>query len=300
MSNRNIRISLGLVAAAGGIAGAQPVIDGTIAGDGYGSALSVQKVQTQFGDNLSELDAAYARVQGGMLYLALTGNIENNFNKIDIYFDSVAGGENVLSGAPGNDNSGAMSGLTFDAGFEADYHLILRRGFDGSTNRFDLDYSVLGTASFSSYGNVFGGTQEGSGSTGTGANAFPIALAYDNSNLGGVSGGDQASDQSAALAVETGVELAISLADLGLPASAIKVLAFINNQNHDYASNQFLGSLEPPQGNLGGDGFGNFTGTETFNLNDFAGDQWFRVAVPAPGALPLLALGGLAALRRRR
>jgi hypothetical protein len=282
--------------AAGLPAIAQPIIDGSITGDGYAEA-SVQKVQTGFGDNFSELDAAYARVHGGKLYLALTGNLEGNFNKLEIMIDSAAGGENVFSGTPGNDNSNRMAGLTFDSGFAADYHLILRRGFDGSINRFDLDYAVLGTPNFSFYPDVFGGTQEGSGMTGTGANSFPIALAYDNSNTGGVDGGNGAADQDAARAVQTGVELAIDLADLGLPVGQFKVMAFVNGSGHDYASNQFLGSLEPPQGNLGGDGFGNFTGVLNFNLNDFAGEQFFLV--PAPGTLALLAFSACS-LRRRR
>lgn len=286
-----------LTAFAGSVA-AQPIIDGTIAGDGYGDAVSVQTVQTGFGDNASELNAAYARVEAGRLFLALTGNIEGNFNKLEIFIDSRAGGENTLSGQPGNDNSGVMAGLTFDSGFEADYHLILRRGFDGSNNRFDLDYAVLGTSDFSFYGDVFGGSQEGSGTTGTGANAFPIELGYDNSNIAGVLGGDQAADQDAARAVQTGVELSIDLADLGLPSGAFKVMAFVNGSNHDYASNQFLGGLQPPQGNLGGDGFGNYTGVVDFDLNDFAGEQYF--IVPAPGALALLGLGGVLGLRRRR
>lgn len=294
---RKIAPAFVLVSVAG-IAAAQPVVDGSIVGDAYGDAVSVQKVQTQFGDNLSELNAAYARIANGRLYLALTGNIEDNFNKLEIFIDSAAGGENTLSGQPGNDNAGNMTGLTFDAGFEANYHLIMRRGFDGSTDRFDVDYAVLGTNDFSFYGDIFGGAKEGSGSTGTGVNAFPIEVGYDNSNTGGVSGGTDAADQDAARAVTTGLELSISLADLGSPAGAFKILAFINNGDHNYASNQFLGSLEPPQGNLGGDGFGGFTGGMNFDLNDFAGQQYF--IVPAPGALALLGLGAIAAGRRRR
>ncbi|MFG0260630.1 MAG: hypothetical protein ACF8LK_09800 [Phycisphaerales bacterium JB041] len=295
-----MRISASAIAliAAAGVAAAQPTIDGSISGDNYGNARSVQTVQTQFGDNLSELNAAYARIEGGKLYLTLTGNIEDNFNKIELFIDSAAGGENTFSGTPGNDGSGNMTGLTFDAGFEADYHLIFRRGFDGSTDRFDVDYAVLGTGNFSSYGDVFGGTKEGAGTTGTGANSQPIGVGYDNSNVAGVMGGTDAADQNAALAVETGLEISIDLADLGAPAGAFKVLAFINNGDHNYASNQFLGGLQPPQGNLGGDGFGGFTGGMNFNLNDFAGNQYF--IVPAPGAMALLGLGGLVGLRRRR
>ena len=287
-----------IVAALAGSVAAQPVVDGSIAGDAYGAAASVQTVETGFGDNQSELNAAYARIHGGKLYLTLTGNIEDNFNKIELFFDSRAGGENTFSGLPGNDGTGNMTGMTFDSGFNADYHMIFRRGNAG-TDRFDVDYAVLGTGDFSFYADVFGGAKEGVGTTGTGANAFPITIGYDNSNTGGVAGGTGAANQADALSVLTGLEIAIDLADLGAPAGAFKVMAFINNQDHNYASNQFLGGLQPPQGNLGGDGFGSFTGGIDWDLNDFAGEQYFTV-VPAPGAAAVLGLAGLVGLRRRR
>ena len=257
-----------------GSALAQPVIDGTIAGDSYGPAASVQAVQTGFGDNLSELDAAYCTSEGGRFYLALTGNLEDNFNKIEIFIDSKAGGENVLSGLPGNDGAGVMAGLTFDAGFAPDYHIIVRHGLStGSV--FDLDFAELGTTNYTYYGDVFGGTQEGSGATGTGLNAQPIKVGFDNSNAAGVAGGTAAANQAAALAVQTGLELSIDLSDLGFVSGDIAVCAFVNNADHNYASNQFLGPLQPPQGNLGGDGAGTFTGNLNFSLANFAGDQYF-------------------------
>src|SRR5690606_3226275 len=78
---------------------AQPVLDG-VRDAVYGSPRAVQTVETGFGDanpnGGSELDAAYARIQGGTLYLMLTGNLENNFNKLNIFIDSQAGGQNVL------------------------------------------------------------------------------------------------------------------------------------------------------------------------------------------------------------
>jgi hypothetical protein len=275
---------------------AGPIVDGSILGDAYGAARSVQTVQTQFGDNLSELDAAYATIDGGRLFLALTGNIENNFNKLEIFIDSKAGGENTFTGVPGNDGTGVMTGLTFDAGFDADYHVIARRGSFGG-DKFDLDIAELGTANFSAYSDIFGGVYEGSGTTGTGpANAFPIDVGYDNSNLAGIMGGTAAADQAAALAVQTGFEISIDLADLGSPVGAFKVMAFVNGSNHDFASNQFLGGLAPPQGNLGGDGFGNYTGVVNFDLNNFTGNQFF--IVPEPASFALLGIGVLA-LRRR-
>ncbi|MCB9914879.1 MAG: hypothetical protein H6828_06970 [Planctomycetes bacterium] len=266
----------------GASAHAQITVDGTIAGDAYGGALGIQSVETGFGDNFSELDAVYGAIYGGRLHLALTGNLENNFNKLEVFIDSVPGGENVLSGTPGNDNAFNMTGLRFDAGFGADYHLILRRGFSG-VSRFDVDFSQIGTGNYSSYGDVFGGSDTGAGATGVGINASPILVAYDGSNVAGVLGGSAIADFSAALAVQTGTELGISLADLGSPSGAIRVCAFVNNQDHNYASNQFLGGVPAPQGNLGSDGNGTFTGVCNFDLNNFAGDQYVTVAMPALG-----------------
>ena len=54
----------------------------------YGGPLAVQGIQTGFGDPGSELDAAYAIVSEGMLYLMITGNLEPNFNKLEIFIDS--------------------------------------------------------------------------------------------------------------------------------------------------------------------------------------------------------------------
>lgn len=285
------------VIALAGAASAQ-VIDGTRVGDSYGAARAVQSVETQFGDNASEWNAAYATVAGGRLNLMLTGNLEANFNKLEIFIDSTAGGFGTFPSLPGNDGTGGTMGgrFQFDSNFTPEYHLIVRRGF-APGGKFDVDFAILGTNTFSSYQDLFGGNVEGAATTGTGANASPINVGYNNSNVAGILGGTNAADQSAALAVDTGLELSIDLADLGSPAGAFGVMVFQNNQGHNYASNQFLGGLAAPQGNLGGDGFGGFTGTLDLNMNNYAGNQWF--SVPEPTTLSLLALGGLAMLRRR-
>jgi hypothetical protein len=81
-------------------------------------------------------------------------------------------------------------------------------------------------------------------------------------------------------AVTTGVEYKIPRVALGSPTGNIRVLAFINGQGHDYASNQFLPSLPAGTGNLGGDGAGNFTGNVGgVNLANFAGDQFFSTSI---------------------
>src|SRR5688572_18705974 len=139
-SMRILAIGIVLFLAAGS-ALAQVIVDGT-RDVGYGAPRAVQAVQTQFGDAAppgalggSELDAAYATIANGRLYLLFTGNHEPNFNKLEVFIDSRAGGENTLSGTPQYDffngstwSSQNMAGLTFDAGFTPDYHLFSRWG----------------------------------------------------------------------------------------------------------------------------------------------------------------------------
>lgn len=287
---------------------AVPTLDGA-KDPSYGAARAVQTVQTNFGDNSSELDAAYAQIDGGTLYLMLTGQVENNFNKLNIFIDSVAGGQNQLQNDannggnnPENDGwAGKHAGMMFDAGFEADYMIIARNGNFGG-DKFDIDYAVIGggLGAFQAAGDVFGGSLTGSNTL-----ALPngIGVAYNNTNGAGIMGGTGAAIQAAALAVTTGIELAIPLSTIGNPNPAdILISAMINGSNHDYLSNQFLGGLTPPQDNLGGDGGGTFTGDLAgINLKDFAGDQFFA-AVPEPSTIALLfgmTLAGMACGRRR-
>ncbi len=131
----------------------QVVVDGSLGSDPYGSALSLQNTVTQFGDAFtgdsvitgggSEINGFYANIADGRLNVLVTGNLEENFNKMSFFFDTVGGGVNQLDGTmlPGgidgfccgglNTTDGALqrqSGLRFDAGIEADFFLTFSNG----------------------------------------------------------------------------------------------------------------------------------------------------------------------------
>jgi hypothetical protein len=310
-------------------AAAAPVVDGTLDAS-YGPALAVQTDATGFGDanppgslGGSELDAGYATVSGGRLYMMFTGNQEPNFNKLDVFIDSASGGENTLTGTPQYDFfngtnwiSQNMAGLTFDTGFNADYHLFSRWG--SGTSPYEVDFvnrngggsaQVPGSTGSSpnAVGLIAAGTipagQVGTNASGT-ALSQNLDFAINDNNNAGVTG--STANAADALAVTTGMEFSVALADLGNPAigSTIKIAAMINNGDHNYLSNQILGPLASGTGNLGGDGGGNFTGSlGGVNFNQFAGLQYFEAkVVPEPSSIVLagLALVGLVAVARRK
>jgi hypothetical protein len=140
-----------------------PVMDGTLDAT-YGPTLSTQNTNTQFGNGTagdpinggggSEINQIFAKVANGRLYVLMAGNLETNFNKLELFIDSEAGGVNAITGSalPGgvdgfccggfpppdgnNDlNFGAlqrMNGLTFDADFTADHYLTFTHGFENA------------------------------------------------------------------------------------------------------------------------------------------------------------------------
>jgi uncharacterized protein (TIGR03382 family) len=283
--------------AAAGVASAQ-VVDGSRDAS-YGGPLAVQNTQTQFGDsnlgqqrfaNGSELDAAYGVVSGGVLHLLFAGNLESNFNKLDIFIDSRAGGQNVLRGDnPDVDFNGLnrMAGLRFEAGFEADYWVSSTGGDVGGGNYgYFVNLAELLTSGGGAGGYV--GTNNGGGGGLTGGNnPFGIDSAIDNSNTAGVGGGT-GTDGGAGALVTTGIEFAIPLAALGNPTGDLRVRAFINGGGHDFLSNQVLGGINGG-GNIGEPG-----------RADLSSSSSFVVPIPTPGAAALLGLSGLVGLRRRR
>lgn len=280
-------LSIATIAASTSVASAQVVLDGS-ADKSYGPAIVVQNTQTGFGDsnlgsidyaNGSELDAAYGTIVDGVLYLMLAGNLESNFNKLEIFVDAVAGGQNRLRGdnldvdfnglnRMGDDGTG--NGLTFDADFEADLWVGATCG--GTPFAVYFNYATLPTDGFGT-----GGYQGNGGAGAKGARIFKSGFGFglNNSNVGGVFGGTELGDGSG---VSTGVEVRIPLGAIpGYKGGDVKVCAFINGQGHDYLSNQVLAPLG---------GGPNFAEPRNVNFENVPEPQYFVVSAGGGSSCP--------------
>jgi hypothetical protein len=93
--------------------------------------------------NGSEIDAVYGRIFNGKLYLLVTGNMQSNFNKMSLFFDVQAGGQNQMRGnnvdidfnglnRMGDDGTG--NGLKWDTAFSPDYWVACTNGNASGTN----------------------------------------------------------------------------------------------------------------------------------------------------------------------
>jgi len=279
MEDENMRSQCGIGLAIGGsliltgAALAQPVVDGiNIDATDYGAEIWVNTVNpTGFGDNTdpsagnatgSEIDGMYGIIGvNGLgeptLFIGVPGNIETNFNKLDLFFDYDPGvGQNKLLGTnPDVDNNGLNrmgddgtgNGLTFDASFTANAWFSLTSGnYDchvDSADTFasfaDLDLQV---------GMFLGQTVTGDNQLTGGDNPFGIEVSINNSNVDGVT----SSSTTGSELVTTGMEIAIPLSAFGSPTGPIKIVGFINGGGHDFLSNQvFGGSPDAPIDNLG-------------------------------------------------
>lgn len=267
----------------------------------YGPPVAVQVNGTAFGNNNvghpgfangSELDAAYGVFSGGNLHLLLTGNLESNFNKLEVFIDSVAGGQKQLRGdnpdvdfnglnRMGDDGNGR--GLNFDDGFFADHYITATVG-GGNPDVF-ANYAQILTGG-GGVGMFLGGAAPGAPIVGP--NGVVVALRNDNT-LGVNSLGSP--NDSPPDSVQSGIEISIPLSVLGLAGpNIVRVTAFINGGGHDFASNQWLGALPA--------GFGNLGEPRLINLKNVLGDQFFTVT-PEPASLLALLLGAGALVRRR-
>jgi len=278
-----------------GAAYAQPVMDGQGALTEYGDPLYLNTTDpTGFGDNDdpalewangSEIDAVYGLVDNGVLYLMVAGNLESNFNKLELFFETTDGGQNKLRGDnPDVDfnglnrmgDDGSDNGLTFDDSFAADRYMTMGGGDVGGGN-YDLfaNWAEILTGG-GGIGRFLGQGEAGSdGTLQDGDNPDNIRVTIDNSNVGGITGSDATGGDT----VDTGIEWAIPLSALGDPAGDIRIVIFINGSGHDFLSNQVAGGVN------GADNLGE---PREVDFNTIDGAQY--VTVPNDGTGDCLAL----------
>ncbi len=274
----------------------------------YGTPLATQTTQTGLGSgqiggdnsdgdlnlaNGSELDVAYGFIADGVLHLFLAGNVANRLNNnqnatvghlLDLFLDTRPGGQNTLfslgSGNP-------LNGLTFDAGFEADFHLELEgnAGEQGQQPTWSAWYQEIHDGSGDPRVYLGFGSAGGPGTLVGGTNPHGILATIDNRNIVGVGYGCNAASGAG---VTTGTEWALPLAALGNPGGCIRVVALLRDRGTiSPVSNQFLGSAPPgtcPPGPVSG-----------VNLASIGGDQFVTVCPSATDVTP--AAGASFALR---
>ncbi len=207
--------------------------------------------------------------------------------------------------------NGTDAGLTFDSGFSPDYWMTItngnnpvenysnaavirtdgpRVGFNGEAYDYGayngglkssnnpIQYNGTNIDAQSGFaGHIFTNFAPRAASESVVLNpAAPVGtpgllrVAINNSNIGGVT--DMAADYAAAAGVTKGFELSLDLTELGWDGiSAIKIAGMINNDPHDYTSNQVIGGLPNGSADLGLTPAINFANIGGFQYVDLSG-----------------------------
>jgi hypothetical protein len=274
----------------------------------------------------SELDNARVFIDepNNKLYLFLAGNMEGNYNKLVLFFDSQPGGQNVLLDSNVDISFNAinnMSGITFDSGFEPDYFMDINQGVDGGTGglvRF-ADAATLRTDGalidpffgvIEDYGSFDGGAietyptipyagpridlQDGSlgslfANYGPRLSQLDPLNPIDNLIVVGINNsnvdGVTDSDASGASAVNTGIEICFDLDELGWDGEQdILVSGWIANGGFDFLSNQVLGGI-PTADNIGPRD-ADSDGVNDLDFNLISGDQFLNLSNPTVATCP--------------
>lgn len=298
-------------------------IDGTL-DPGYGCPLAVQQIATSYGGSSngtvlaatgSQLDAAYGLVVQNTLYLFIAGTIQDNGNRVQIFFMTGPGGTNTLvSGQVTNVDvvsnsgvnrsvlswmgptnavanvSGPGPGLTFDPGFAPTYWMDVW----GTSTNVLFNFAQLWPGGTNASGTATNGYYLGSnvGTNGTltgGTNPFLIQATINNSATNGIDFGNNhngcytnaegAPEYPAALTVTNGIEIAIPLAAFNSPTGTIAVGVYITNNTGLQFSNQSLGPFwdGTTMYCLTGPGRSTNTWAPFLNLGTLPGQHYFYV-----------------------
>ncbi len=104
--------------------------------------------------NGSEIDGVFARADGAILSVLITGNLQTTYNKIDLFFDVTSGGQQQLRGDNvdidfnGLNRMGAGTqgnGILWDSGFAPDYWLAFTNGGTNPNVQVFANAAVLRT-----------------------------------------------------------------------------------------------------------------------------------------------------------
>ena len=227
-------------------------VDGRNIPNKYGAPLASQTNYTGFGDRVdpnqtsgSELNQLFVKCVNGVLYIAVTGNLEGNGNAIHFYIDTGRSSSNSFSLTTGciNCSVQGMSGVLFD--HNPDYVLGVNRFDDGQGNDniyIDLHDVVNNQSTY--LGAVAVGSGEGTVNQG-------VKAGFDNSNLQGVTS-DRDNIGNPATAT-TGLEVAIPLSALGNPQGTIRILAVLTGGADlgDQCRGTYLSNQSLPAMNIG-------------------------------------------------
>jgi hypothetical protein len=226
-------------------------VDGRNIPSKYGAPLASQTNYTGFGDRVSldqtsgsELNQLFIKCVNGVLYLAVTGNLEGRpfSNSIHFYIDTGRNPNNTFTLTTGciNCSVQGMSGVVFD--HKPDYVLSVSHFDDGQGNdNIYLDLHDVVNNQSTYLGAVAVGAGEGTVDQ-------DVKAGFDNSNLQGVTS-DLNNIGNPATAT-TGLEVAIPLSVLGNPQGEIKILALLTGGadlgdpcRGTYLSNQSLPAM---------------------------------------------------------
>jgi fibronectin-binding autotransporter adhesin len=264
-------------------------LNGNATNEGY-TQLGLQTNDTGFGHNGdatglssggSELDGAYAATDAGHLYLFFSGNLQNNFNHLNIFLSDGRTGQNILTASG---SLGAMNGSTFSPGFNATYALDINGGGSPTLSEFVNVNNLTQTNGPSSFIGSFNANDANSHGLGYG-----VAMSVNNTNA------NNTNTPAGAAAVATGFEISIPLSALDNPRGPISVMADINGGSNGFLSNQFLPGLASGTGNVGGGGTYSVAGAGkqgAFNLSSLAFPASYMVAVQAAPAIASTATSG--------
>ena len=90
-----------------------------------------------YGSELNNV-RAYIDVPNNRLHVFVAGNMQANYNKLQLFFDAQPGGQNVILNTNVDISFNGLNsnaGVVFDTGFEADYWLNINNGVDGGTSQ---------------------------------------------------------------------------------------------------------------------------------------------------------------------